>query len=161
MRLHHDQPKPAQPGPSPLPAPVGLADLSLDHPKTPDGALTLQTALLGDLIVPGGVEREDELRRLAARAAIGAPPLPECSPSVVRAQGLAALPLKAFARLQPGSRPEWLLGVPSRGELSLFGSRVTYSTAAAHAALGWTPRVQIAEGLIDTVEWLRHKGLAC
>ena len=92
--------------------------------------------------------------------AIGAPPLPQRSPSVVRAQGLAALPLKAFARLRPGPSPEWLLGVPSRGELSLFESRVSYATAAAHAALGWTPRVQIAEGLIDTVEWLRHKGLA-
>lgn len=92
--------------------------------------------------------------------AIGAPPLPERSPSAIRAQSLAALPFQVLARLRPGLRPGWMIGVPSRGELSLYASRATFSTAAAQAALPWTPRVTIAEGLTDSVEWLRREGLA-
>ena len=62
-------PDAAQPGPIPLPVPAGLAEPSPEHPGTPDGALTLHATLLGDLVVPGGAAREDELRALAARAA--------------------------------------------------------------------------------------------
>ena len=92
--------------------------------------------------------------------AIGAPPLAAISPAAARARMLAALPVKALARVRPGLGGNWILGAPGRGELSFFGLKATYPTDAACSALGWTPNVRISEGLVDTVAWLRQEGLA-
>jgi len=91
--------------------------------------------------------------------AIGSPPLPAISPAAARAPMVAALPVKALGRLRPGLGGNWTLGAPGHGELCLFGLKATYPTDAAQTALGWTPNVRIAEGLVDTVAWLRQEGL--
>jgi len=58
-----------QPGHPPLPAPDRPAEPPPERPGTLNGALTLHTDLLGELVVPNGAPREDALRALAARAA--------------------------------------------------------------------------------------------
>jgi len=58
-----------QPGHPPLPAPGRPAEPPPERPGRPNGALTLHTDLLGEVVVPNGAAREDALRALAARAA--------------------------------------------------------------------------------------------
>ncbi len=95
--------------------------------------------------------------RLAA--GIGAPPLRAVAPAIWRARALAALPVKAAARLRPGLAADWLLGTPARSELTLFALRASYPVDAARAALGWSPAVGVAAGLASCVAWLRQEGL--
>lgn len=59
--------------------------------------------------------------------------------------------LKAVRRVLPSVDPDYLLGVPSRSEVDLFALRATYPVEAAAAALGWRPRVLLADGLADAV----------
>ena len=96
--------------------------------------------------------------RLAA--AIGGPKLPTITPATVQARCLAALPLKALARLRLGVAADWLLGAPAASERTLFALRARYPTDAARAALGWTPAIGIDAGLGQSVAWLRQQGLA-
>ena len=92
-------------------------------------------------------------------AIVGVPSLPELSASDVRMRNLAALPLKVLAKSPLKLRFNRLLGVPSRGEMALYGSHTTYSNKQAESMLGWSPRLAISDGLIDTAEWLRREGL--
>ncbi len=96
--------------------------------------------------------------RLAA--GIGAGPLPAVSPRRLYLRSLAALPLKAVARLRPGVAAEWLLGAPAASERTLFALHASYPTDAARAALSWAPAIGIADGLAESVAWLRQWGLA-
>ncbi len=96
--------------------------------------------------------------RLAA--AIGAGSLPTVSPLALRARSVAALPLKALARLRPGLAADWLLGAPAASERTLFALPARYPTDAARRVMGWSPAVGIDEGLAQSVAWLREVGLA-
>jgi nucleoside-diphosphate-sugar epimerase len=107
---------------------------------------------------PEALTWNEWFRRLAA--AIGAPPLPTISPRVLQARSVASLPLKALSRLRPGVAADWLLGAPASSELTLFALAATYPTDAARAGLGWSPTIGIAEGLADSVAWLRQERLA-
>ncbi len=107
---------------------------------------------------PEAVTWNEWFARLAA--ATGSRPLQTLSPLAWRTRSLAALPLKALARVRPGIAADWLLGAPAASELTLFALAARYPTDAAQAALGWTPAIGIAEGLADSVAWLRQEGLA-
>jgi nucleoside-diphosphate-sugar epimerase len=96
----------------------------------------------------------------ALAGAMGASPLRAISPAALRARTYASLPVKALARLRPELGRNWLLGAPGRSELSLFALHATYPTDAARDAMGWSPSVPIAAGLVDSVAWLRAEGLA-
>jgi len=54
----------------PTPAPPAPPDGPTAPPPPPAGSLRLPTSLLGDLVVPDGAGRADELRALSARAAV-------------------------------------------------------------------------------------------
>ncbi len=91
---------------------------------------------------------------------IGAPPLRAVPPAILRARTLAALPVKAMARLRPGLGSEWLLGAPARSELALFAQKATYPVFAAREALGWAPAVDVAAGLAESLACLPRDRLA-
>ena len=88
--------------------------------------------------------------------ALGAGPLPRVRPASLWARCIASLPVKAVARVRPGFARDWLLGAPAIGEMRLFAHQATYPTMAAESALGWQPRVGVAEGLAECVRWLRR-----
>lgn len=98
----------------------------------------------------------DWFRRLAA--ADGRTTLPDVGAARTRWRTVAALPLRVAARAVPSYDPPYLLGVPASSELTLFGLRATYPIAAAQAALGWSPRVPLAEGLPTAVAAARPAG---
>ncbi len=128
------------------------------------------TAVAAALMAPGIAHRafnldgpeamswNDWFRRLAE--GIGAPPLPELFPAQIRARSLLSLPFKAVDRLRPGLVPQWALAAPAGSELALFGRRTTYPIDAAREALGWTPRIGVAEGLRDTLASLSPRAAA-
>jgi len=89
-----------------------------------------------------------------------APPLPTIAPGVLRARAYASLPLKAVARVWPSFGRDWLLGAPSRSEISLFAHRATYPVDAAREVMGWAPSISIDDGLANTRPWLHAQGLA-
>jgi nucleoside-diphosphate-sugar epimerase len=94
-------------------------------------------------------------------ALIGAPELAERPLAVWRRRSLAALPGKALVRLFPSARPwleQTLLGAPAASELALFAQKATYPTDKALALLGWQPRMSLADGLADSLRWLREAG---
>ena len=100
-----------------------------------------------------GITWNEWFTRVAA--ALGAPALRKVSPLELRARVYASLPLKAAARIRPGFAAHWLLGAPARSEMELFARRITYSTKAAEAALGWSPQVGVDDGLAECVAWLQ------
>ncbi len=85
--------------------------------------------------------------------------LPELSARDVRMRNLAAIPLKALAKSPLKLRSDRLLGVPSRGEMALYGSHAVYSNERAQSRLGWSPRLSVSDGLADTAEWLKQEKL--
>ena len=94
----------------------------------------------------------------ALAQAIGAPPLQPVAPTRLWLRSLASYPVKAAARVSPGLASDWLLGAPARSELTLYALCARYPAEAATAALGWAPRVPIADGLAEAAEWLRSSG---
>ena len=96
--------------------------------------------------------------RLAA--GIGAGSLPAIRPIALQARSVAALPLKALARLRPGLAGDWLLGAPAASERVLFALPAHYPTDAARSVMGWRPAIGIDEGLAGSVAWLRQMRLA-
>jgi nucleoside-diphosphate-sugar epimerase len=48
---------------------------------------------------------------------------------------------------------------PTAGQLELFRLEAEYSIDKARATLGYTPQVDVAQGLDFCVSWLRHHGL--
>jgi nucleoside-diphosphate-sugar epimerase len=66
---------------------------------------------------------------------------------------IAALGFEAVAKIA-GVRPPL-----SRGAIAFFTESRVFSTARAHAELGYVPRVSLAEGMRRTVAWCRERGL--
>jgi nucleoside-diphosphate-sugar epimerase len=76
---------------------------------------------------------------------LGAAPLPCWSARELAARQALAIGAKAWTRLGlPGARAAAL--APSAGEIALFSRKAQYSTGAARA-LGFAPRIGLAEGL--------------
>lgn len=92
--------------------------------------------------------------------AIDAPPLRDIPMPIWKLRSLLSLPAKAVARRRPGFARHWLLGAPSGSELDLFALEATYPSGAAEQQLGWLPRISVAEGLADSVAWLRRREAA-
>lgn len=130
----------------------GLADLV----HVQDVAQAIAQALAGqpgtyNLGGPEPVTWNTYLARLAA--ALGVTPRP-LSPGTLAWRARVALPAKALARLLPplrGALPEAWLDAPGAGELALFRRRATYPWDAAHAGLGWSPRIGLGQGLADSL----------
>lgn len=97
-----------------------------------------------------GSERPSWNDYFAALAATLGLPLPQLAPATLRRQHLFGLPMKAAARLLPGLAARAAL-TPAASELRLFRLAADYPADAAQAALGWIPRVALAEGLADAV----------
>ena len=89
--------------------------------------------------------------------AAGSAPLRPVSPAMLWTRCLAALPVKALARVRPGFGGQWLLGAPARSEMALFARKATYPIVAARIGLGWEPRIGIAEGLANCARWLKQR----
>ena len=89
--------------------------------------------------------------------ALGAPRLRSIPPAALHARSVAALPVKAWARVRPGFASDWLLGAPARSELRLFARKATYIASAARDRLGWHPQTSVADGLEGCLQWLRDK----
>ena len=144
--------------------PAGEGTCNLVHVSDVAGAVAAALRMPGaagkafNVNGPQAITWNAWFERLAA--AIGAPPLRPIAPLALQARSLAALPLKALARLRPGLAGDWLLGAPAASERVLFALPAHYPTDAAHAAFGWTPAVEIEEGLAGSVAWLRGAGLA-
>jgi UDP-glucose 4-epimerase len=106
---------------------------------------------------PDSTTWHDWYARLAA--ALPCRPMAAPSPGAWRRRALAALPLRIAARLLPplGKPLEpALLAAPARGELALFARSVSYPVARAAARLNWQPRIALAEGLRESLAWLRE-----
>lgn len=86
---------------------------------------------------------------LAGAAGLG--PLPELDAATLRRRRAVGVPLKALRRAIPAIDPDYLLGVPAASESALFARTATYPTEAAGQALGWQPRMGVAEGVAGAV----------
>ncbi|MFN3447201.1 MAG: NAD-dependent epimerase/dehydratase family protein [Roseococcus sp.] len=134
----------------------GLADLV--HVR--DVAEAIALALAGppgayNLGGPTPLSWNDYLARLAA--GLGLAPRP-FSPGELAWRARLALPVKALARALPPLAPllpAALREAPGAGELALFRRRATYPWDKAQAALGWTPRIGLEEGLAESLAALR------
>ncbi len=82
------------------------------------------------------------------------------SPLSLKLRMALALPLKAAAKVRPGFARNLLAGIPGRSELGLFASHAMYPTDAATQVIGWSPEVDIDQGLALSMGWLRSEGLA-
>lgn len=91
---------------------------------------------------------------LAETAGLGQ--LAALTPATIRRRQAIAVPLKALRRAVPAFDPDFLLGVPAGGESALFALDATYPTDAATDALGWRPRIGIAEGVAAAVAGARR-----
>ena len=90
----------------------------------------------------------------------GSPAPVPISPLGLKLRMTLALPLKAAARVRPGSARNLLTGVPSSSELGLFAGRAFYPTDLATAVMGWSPAIDIDQGLALSQPWLSTQALA-
>jgi nucleoside-diphosphate-sugar epimerase len=94
--------------------------------------------------------------------ALGLPVLRKMSAASWRRRTIAALPFKVLARLRPDAGrlfERFTLLAPAPSELKLFGLAATYPTDRAADIFGWRPHVGLAEGLAESVAWLKSVGL--
>jgi nucleoside-diphosphate-sugar epimerase len=109
---------------------------------------------------------------------LGLPTLRSESPAGSRLRARIAEPIKGTARFvlrkfgpqaarlyQNSARARILMkgfesrlsAAPGEGELRVFANRGTYSIRKARERLGYSPRFDVEQGLIRSIEWYRHE----